>query len=134
MHVIICVDNQNGIAFNKRRQSRDGKLCEKVLEMSAGRTLRIAPYSEPLFNGLGKFVVSETPLNEAETGEFCFVEKQQLAENEDQIEHLIICRWNRDYPADMYLDIDLTKWTLITTEEIVGKSHEKITLEVWRKK
>ena len=130
MIVIICVDNRNGVAFNHRRQSRDKVLCQKLIERY--KKIKVAPYSEPLFAPDGICVVDD-PLESTGTGEYCFIEKQSLAGYEGRIEELILCKWNRDYPADVSLGIDLSGWRLISTEEFAGSSHEKITLEVWKK-
>ena len=42
---------------------------------------------------------------------------------------MILCHWNRDYPADMYFKMDLGSWKLAETQEYTGSSHEKITEE-----
>lgn len=34
MRVIVCVDDNGGMLFNHRRQSRDRVLCERVLQMA----------------------------------------------------------------------------------------------------
>ena len=52
----------------------------------------------------------------------------------DRLEKLIIFRWNRKYPADFWLDVDLGDWKLIEAEEFPGNSHEKITQETYVKK
>ena len=48
---------------------------------------------------------------------------------ESRIEEVILCHWNRDYPADMYFKMDLGSWKLAETQEYAGSSHEKITEE-----
>ena len=35
MIMIVCVDDNFGMMFNKRRQSRDKKLCEHILFLSS---------------------------------------------------------------------------------------------------
>ncbi|MEI3375006.1 MAG: hypothetical protein V8R00_03520 [Coprococcus catus] len=37
MRVIVCVDDNGGMLFNHRRQSRDRVLCERVLQMADER-------------------------------------------------------------------------------------------------
>ena len=110
MQVIVCVDDNGGMMFNKRRQSRDRVLCE-----------------------YDRIVVSENYLEEASGEDFCFVEKEPLKAFENEIKKLIIFKWNRVYPADQYLDIDPEKMTKVQEEEFVGFSHEKITMEVYEK-
>ena len=40
MRVIVCVDDNGGMLFNHRRQSRDRVLCERVLQMADERDCR----------------------------------------------------------------------------------------------
>ena len=49
MKVIVCVDDNNGMMFNNRRQSRDRILIEDVVKNVVGGNLLMAPYSAPLF-------------------------------------------------------------------------------------
>ncbi len=139
MNIIVCIDDDGGMLFNKRRQSRDRILLEDLLAMvkETGQLLWIAPFSVKLFGADEEmcpfFTVDETFLEKANEQDFCFVENMPLQQYEDNIESLIIYRWNRKYPADTYLDIDLTKWKVEETKEFAGSSHEKITREVYRK-
>lgn len=131
MNVIICVDNNMGLAFNNRRQSRDGILNEKIISKIRGK-LKIEAYSKSLFPS-DRISVVDDILKETSSGEWCFSEKRSLKGFENKIEQLMICRWNRVYPANVHLDIDLKGWQLLSTEEFAGSSHEKITMEVWKK-
>lgn len=130
MNVIVCVDNNMGLAFNNRRQSRDGFLNEKIISKISGK-LKVEAYSKSLFP-LERISVVDDVLKETGSGEWCFSERRTLRESEDKIEQLMICRWNRDYPSDVNLGIDLNGWQLLSTEEFSGSSHEKITMEVWK--
>ena len=53
----------------------------------------------------------------------------------EKIDNIIIYKWNRIYPSDLYFDIDIKngQWKLIETEEFQGSSHEKITKEIYRR-
>ena len=42
MIVVICVDDKNGIGFNRRRQSRDRLLIADLVEYSQGRKILIS--------------------------------------------------------------------------------------------
>lgn len=133
MKVIICTDNKMGTMFNNRRQSRDRILCEKVVSLVGDGRLFMNEYSHELFENLG---VSITPRNDylskADKGDFCFVEKESLLPYENKIESIVLFKWNRDYPSDKKLDIDLSKgWILSSTEDFAGNSHEKITMEIY---
>ena len=137
MKIIICVDDNNGMMFNNRRQSRDSILIQDIIANLDGSNLLIAPYSEKLFENsdIDTFFISDFILDEAEPDDFCFIENKSLAKHASNINELIIYRWNRNYPADTYLDIDPISlgMELIATKEFVGSSHEKITKELYRK-
>ena len=63
----------------------------------------------------------------------CFAELENLNGYEDNVQELILFRWNRVYPADLYFPFHMENWSLIAREEFRGSSHEKITMEVYRK-
>ena len=137
MKIIVCVDDNNGMMFNNRRQSSDSILIQDIIANLDGSNLLIAPYSEKLFENsdIDTFFISDFILDEAEHDDFCFIENKSLAKHASNINELIIYRWNRNYPADTYLDIDPISlgMELIATSEFVGSSHEKITKELYRK-
>lgn len=146
MKIIVCVDNQNGMMFNHRRQSQDRVLRKRVLELTGGKKLWMNAYSQKQFlqdlqeNGTapgeqGKsgqmelIQVDEAFLEKAGMGEYCFVEDKDVVPYEKRIEEVILCHWNRDYPADMYFKLELGGWKLANTREYAGSSHEKIAEE-----
>ena len=130
MNVIICIDDNQGMLFNKRRQSRDAKVLEDIVSLT--NEVWISPFSEKLFEGMNlKIMVDPMFLFQAGTGEFCFVENQKLLPYKDDIEQLIIYKWNRSYPSDFKLDLDLNEWKLIEAVDFAGNSHEKITREIY---
>ena len=130
MTVIVCLDNANGMMFNHRRQSRDANVVKDILKTINGTSLLIAPYSEPLFSQAECSVsISDSFLTDADANDYCFVENTSVAEFKEKISKLVIYKWNRDYPADFYFDIDYASdYKLETT---LGTSHEKITKEVY---
>lgn len=132
MQVIVCLDDRNGMLFNHRRQSRDREVLKEILKDAEGKRLWIRPFSQKLFQGAEHRVqVSDSPLDAAGLGENCFVEDLSLAGWEDSIESLTVYRWNRHYPGDFFLDLDLSGWHLVSQREFPGNSHEKITKEVY---
>ena len=135
MRVIVCVDDNGGMLFNHRRQSRDRVLCERVLQMADERdcSVYMNTYSAKIFPEDDRIAVSENYLEEAGVQDLCFVEKEPLATYFDKIDECIVFKWNRVYPADQYLDIDISKMTKVQEEEFVGFSHEKITMEVYER-
>ena len=131
MKILVCVSRDMGIAFNNRRQSRDAVLCEDVITMSSGNTLRIHPKSEILFPEATNLAVSETYLSEAEQNDYCFYEGYGdiCWENVDSV---ILYHWNRAYPSDTFFKMP-KGFTLTEQIKFSGKSHPEITREVWQK-
>ncbi len=136
MNIIVAIDDKKGMMFNKRRQSKDKELRKNMLlEVGAARLWMNAYSFEQFEEEVGTNVcVVEEFVDKAKSGEYCFVENIAITEYEDRIEKLILYKWNRVYPSDLKLDIDLnsSNWQLVSTEEFAGSSHEKITKEVWK--
>lgn len=137
MIVITCLDDDNGMFFNKRRQSRDEEVIKDILE-NTDKKIWMNQYSAKLFEPFqpSKLIVEDDFFNCLKKGDYCFVENYNLKSQEDRIEYIIIYRWNRKYPADVYFDIDLIaeEWELVDTKEFRGGSHDKITREIYRRK
>ena len=49
MKIIVCVDNQNGMMFNHRRQSQDRVLRKRIMELTGGKKLWMNAYSQKQF-------------------------------------------------------------------------------------
>ncbi len=132
MIVIICIDDNGGMMFNRRRQSRDRLLRQRVLDMEDFSRLLMNEFSSEQFEEKSSIItVSESFLEDAGENDCCFVEDRSLKPFEDRIEKLIVYRWNRVYPSDFRLDLNLEAWTLIQSADFEGSSHEKITEEVY---
>ena len=136
MIVMVCVDNRNGVLFHGRRQSQDRQLRARILSNSKLHRLWMSPYSYRQFRGdlppEQTIQVSEDFLAQAASGEVCFVEGLPLRPWLERLEAVVLYRWNRDYPADTYFDLDLTAWHLASKTEFSGSSHPCITEEVYR--
>lgn len=131
MNIIICLDDKNGILFNRRRQSQDGAVCQRVLALTQGSTLWMNAYSAKLFPA-DKVKVSEAFLSLASPGDYCFVESADFLEYSEKIEKVIVYRWNKVYPSDVKVDkgfFDGKK--RVQSEGFTGNSHEKITQEIY---
>lgn len=136
MIVMLCVDDQNGLLFNHRRQSKDRAVLIDMLHECKEQSLYMEDYSYAMFQELStpNMVIAEDFLGKAAKGDYCFVEKKKLMPYLDQIEQVILYKWNRRYPVDVRLDIDLSQgWRKVETREFKGFSHEKITKEVYSK-
>lgn len=132
MKVIVCVDNKGGMLFNQRRQSRDRELITDIEWFVGKGVVRCNAFSAELF-GDSKInpEVSEEFLDEADDWDFCFVENKALVPYMEKIQQLVVYQWNRDYPADVFLDLPIEQFLKVETVEFAGKSHEKITRQVY---
>lgn len=129
MTLYICLDDRNGLRFNKRRQSRDAALLEDIRARLTGN-LRIEPFSEKLIQE------AEIPyVLPPERAEDIFLEDVPSEEVLSACEKVVLYRWNRHYPSDVRWDPDLEErgFTLAETGDFPGKSHETITREVYVK-
>ena len=120
--------------FNHRRLSRDRRVCEKILDYSNEKELWMNACSRKLFTDLtdiNSIQVDEEFLDKSQS--ICFVENQDITPYLPKIDTLVLFQWNRDYPADFFFTVDLSQWNLISTEDFEGTSHEKITMEVYKK-
>lgn len=134
MILIAAVDDDKGMMFNRRRQSKDGALRERILSIAEGEKLWMNAYTRRQFpeEAGRELLVDEEFLEKAGPGEYCFLENVPAAPYEDRIERIILFRWNRKYPSDTWFDIDLEGgWKLSETREFSGSSHERITEEVY---
>lgn len=138
MNIIVCLDDNNGMMFNKRRQSQDKILRDSIKELVKDKTLFMNEYSYKLYKDIddGNIIVSENYLDECENDGFFLVEDKPLSNYIEKINNIIIYKWNRTYPSDLYFDINVQneQWELIESEEFQGSSHEKITKEIYRRK
>ncbi len=133
MIVAVAIEDRGGMMFNHRRVSRDQAQQADLLTFCGGRKLWMNGYSAQLFAG-EQIAVDEAFLQKAGPDEVCFVEDQPLLHGEDKIDTLVLYRWNRTYPADMKLELDLTAYVLTETREFPGNSHETITREIYMRR
>lgn len=135
MVVYVALDDKNGMMFNGRRQSQDKVLREHLLEECKHTRLWMNEYSSKQFElPLSEnIIIDEDFLNNATQEDCCFVENLSLTAYKDKIDKVVIFKWNRIYPADLYFDISLSEdeWRLTSTTDFMGNSHEKITKEIW---
>lgn len=131
MKLIICVDKKMGMSLFGKRQSKDSLLCEKLMSMVSPSKIYMNSYTAKLFDKSENVCASEDFLRAASDDDYCFVENTDFTL--DNVNEIVLCNWNRHYPADKFFDVDLEKsgFTLKSTEEIKGSSHAKITLSVY---
>ena len=133
MHLITCLDDNNGMMFNKRRQSQDFLVREDILNNLQNSKLWMNSYSAGQFKyfSADSISIDDNFMSKALERDYCFAENISLAPYLNDINSLILYYWNRKYPADRYFDIDLSDWELKNTTEFAGNSHEKITKKIY---
>lgn len=129
MIFVLCIDDKNGLGFNNRRQSRDCVLIDRLLKMLPDKTINIKSFSSPLFEEYSDRVnISEDLPDKLKNGEVFFSENLDPAPYKDSIEKLILFKWNRVYPSDKKMTLDLSDFSLINSEDFIGNSHDRITV------
>lgn len=135
MYIIVCVDDKLGMAFGGRRQSMDAVLREHIVQHVGEHPLWMRNYSCKQFeeNKVPALCVDEDYLVKAKEDDYCFVELDDISGYLDRIQGIILCRWNRRYPANLFLKIpgNIENWSIKVLEEFKGFSHDKITVESW---
>ena len=128
---IVCVDDDMGLIFNKRRQSKDSELRKWIFTFIDGKKLFMDNYTHGQFadDPQDDLVISDDYLSEMNDGDICFTEKNADALPSDC--DYIVCRWNRRYPSDVKFTPDPAAYDTELLAEIPGSSHEKITIERW---
>lgn len=112
MIIILCLDNNNGMMFNDRRQSQDRGLREYIAEMTKGEKVYMNAYTEKLYEEINDPVVCEDFLHKAGKGETCIVENLPLKPVIDQIEEIVIFRLDKSLSVRSVLDVDLRNGNL----------------------
>ncbi len=135
MKLIVCLDDRGGMLFNRRRQSSDRVLRERVLSLAEGSRLWMNAYSAKQFEGASSHCcVDDAFLEKAQSGDYCFVENVAIDEICDRVEQLIVYRWNRVYPADVNFPFEqFSQWHLVKRTPFAGYSHPEITEEVYER-
>lgn len=128
MTIYVCLDDRDGMLFNKRRQSRDAAVLADI-QASIPDVLTIDPFSEKLIREAGiPYVLAENAL---QPEAHFFLEARAASGVVPSASTVVIYRWNRHYPADVRFDADLTGFTPQSRREFPGNSHETITKEVY---
>jgi hypothetical protein len=127
MTVFLCIDEQNGMMFNNRRQSRDSAVIDKIITLSSENEVFTSEYTQKILNN-GNICNDFTNFKG-----YAFIEDPDDI-IEDKIKTLYLFKWNRHYPSDKKLNIDFNNFKLIHCEDFIGLSHENITLEKYIRK
>ena len=134
MQLIVCLDEQNGMLFNHRRQTKDREVRRRILESLTGNRLWMNAYSAGQFEEeTDRLAVAEDFLNRAGEQEVCFVEDRDILPFLEQIQSLTVYRWHRRYPSDMKFPMQavLERLHPVSSTDFPGHSHDVITMEVY---
>lgn len=133
MKLIFCIDDKKGMMFFGKRQSQDSVLRKWIINHTAESKLWMSAYSAKQFSDQTNFVVDDNYIANATIGDFCFIEDKGYSL--DNVSEIILCKWNRKYQADKVFDIDLKAngFKKVSSEDIKGSSHDKITIETYKK-
>lgn len=134
MKLIVCLDDNNAMAFNHRRQSKDSVLRDRIIGLVGQNILRMSGYSEKQFSFRpSRVYVGDDYLQSAGENDYCFAETDDVTPYIAKAGEVVVFRWNRRYPADLYFPMDMLKsgFQRKSVSEFVGSSHERITQEVY---
>lgn len=133
MKLIFCIDDRKGMLFFGKRQSQDSVLREWIISHTIGSNLWMSNYSAKQFKDLTGYIADDDYQNKVTIGDYCFVEDKGY--DLEGVSEIILCHWNRKYQADKVFDIDLkvNGFKKVDSEDIKGSSHDKITIETYRK-
>ena len=128
MVLIVCLDLNNGMYFNNRRQSRDREVIKDIAFITKNNNLIMTEYSHKLFeNECENIVITDDFEGQYLENDFCFVENEDV--QLENIKKIIVYRWDKVYPSDYCLNLEC--YHLTSTLEFKGYSHEKIVKEVY---
>ncbi len=136
MNVIVCLDDNNGMLFNNRRLSRDKNIFCDIKRLAGDGRIYANSFSFLLLKEYNiNALIDDNFLYIAGEDDYCFVENCGLRTFADKINQFVTYRWNRSYPSDFKLDLQLSDsiWKLKSVDEFKGFSHEKITREIFIK-
>ena len=131
LNIIICLDDKNGMLFNKRRQSCDKEIRKRIYTLVNNSKLWMNEYSKKQFTeAFNNIIVDNDFLSKACENDFCFIENVDFSDKNNDINKIFVFRWNRVYPSDVKFDAQLLKhFKLINSTDFKGNSHDKITME-----
>ena len=94
MNVIICLDQNNGMLFNNRRQSMDRTVRRNILSYINNSPLYMDEYSFKQFSEeKADNIIVDNNLENATEHDFCFVERQEV--RIEEINKIIVYRWDK---------------------------------------
>lgn len=131
MNIIACIDNENGILFNSRRQSRDAHIFDDIKNTIGSKIIYCSEYSAKLLQEYSLSPAVVKTLKAVPENGYYFLENTLPPDLLPEIKKVIIYKWNKSYPKDTYLGMDFSNIKLVHTSDFQGKSHKLITKEIY---
>ena len=132
MNLVVCLDENNGMLFNGRRQSQDRAVRADLLASIGEAPLWLNGYSaRPFADAADRLRVDEAFWQKAGAGAWCLAEEPVPPGVWPAVESVTVYRWHRRYPADVAFAFPDDGWTLTESRDFAGFSHERITKEVY---
>ena len=141
MTLVFTVDERMGLAFGKRRQSRDRELTRDLVAFAGERRIVASEYSRLLFEEAGIDIeashisLCENPISEASGDDVVFLELACPKGATALADEIVLYLWNRHYPSTSVLDIRTIERDFILqgSFDFAGRSHEKLTRVVYKR-
>ncbi len=143
MKIITCLDKNNGMSFHGKRQSRDEVVIKDIVNFISENNYKLImnensyrlflKYNSEINDMKSNFICYKDSEELYDDVDYCFVETFNIEKIKDEIKELIIYRWDKVYPSTIKFDVSCTTLDLFKADEIIGRSHEKIIREVYRK-
>lgn len=133
MTVIICVDKNNGMSFGGKRQTKDRKLREFLLDIAEREGLQIAmtPYSYEQFKEDERDALITVKENFSFDEDYVFLE-HNIPVPWNKVDKLFLCCWNREYPTDEYFSLPIgVECEFMYSDCIIQASHEELIVETY---
>ena len=136
MKVIVCIDERGGVCFHGRRVSQDRQQREDVLIHYGDEGLLMKESASRLYGINDSVTVIQDWKEELTDSRWWVAEDTEFLCWKDQLEELVIYKWNRTYPFDEKLSVPLDRqiWKKKKKRQFSGSSHEKIDVEHYIKR
>ena len=133
MTLIFCIDERRGVSFANKRQSQDRALREYIMNNFVADKIMMNSYSQKQFAEYPNVIADDDFLLNATQNDVCFIENSEIPL--DKATKIILCNWNRHYPADRFFNTDPAElgFKKVHENKIKGYSHDEITIEAYIK-
>ena len=76
----------------------------------------MSEYSAKMFEESDCIRVDQDYMNRVGDNDFCFIEDGPYST--DNVSEIFLCHWNRKYPGDRFLNLDLKKFVVQILQEV----------------